>query len=93
MEDFVKFVTGSRVLVHDAQYLPEEIPARLGYGHSDYQQAVELALKAGVERLILTHHDPARSDDQIDAILARAREAAGPGLQVNAASEGLLVEL
>lgn len=93
MEDFVKFVSGARVLVHDAQYLPEEMPARHGYGHSDYTQAVELAQKAGVERLILTHHDPSRSDDQIDAVLAKAREAAGPGLQVDAASEGLTVQL
>lgn len=93
MDDFVKFVSGSRVLVHDAQYLPEEMPARRGYGHSDYKQAVELALKAGVERLILTHHDPSRSDDQVDAILTRAREAAGPNLQVDAASEGLVMEI
>lgn len=93
MDDFVEYVSGARVLVHDAQYLPEEMPARYGYGHSDYQQAVELARKAGVERLILTHHDPARSDAQIDKMLSKAREAAGPDLAVDAASEGLAVEI
>lgn len=93
MDDFVKFVSGSRVLVHDAQYLPEEMPERYGYGHSDYTQAVDLARKAGVERLILTHHDPTRSDEQIDALLTKAREIAGPELQVDAAREGLVVEV
>jgi phosphoribosyl 1,2-cyclic phosphodiesterase len=93
MDDFVKFVSGAQVLVHDAQYLPEEMPSRYGYGHSDYLQAVELARKAGVERLILTHHDPTRSDDQVDDILAKARESVGPDLEVDAASEGLTVVL
>ena len=93
IDDFVGFVSGARVLVHDAQYLPEEMPSRYGYGHSDYNQAVELARRAGVERLILTHHDPSRSDEQIDELLAKARQAAGPDLQVDAASEGLSVEL
>jgi phosphoribosyl 1,2-cyclic phosphodiesterase len=93
MDDFVKFVAGSRVLVHDAQYLPEEMPERYGYGHSDYTQAVELARKAGVERLILTHHDPSRSDEQVEALLNRAREIAGTDLQVDAAREGLVVEV
>ena len=93
MDDFVEFLSGVQVLVHDAQYLPEEMPARYGYGHSDYLQAVELARRAGVERLILTHHDPSRSDHQVDKLLAEARKAAGPNLQVDAASEGLVVEL
>lgn len=93
MDDFVQYVSGARILVHDAQYLPEEMPARYGFGHSDYLQAVELAQKAGVERLILTHHDPARSDDEIDEMLSMARRAAGPDLRVDAASEGLVVEI
>jgi ribonuclease BN (tRNA processing enzyme) len=44
---------------------------------------------AGARRLILIHHDPGRTDDQIDDLLAQARAAAPPGLQVDAAYEGL----
>jgi len=93
MQDFVAFAAGARVLVHDAQYLPEEMPARRGYGHSDYAQAVELARQAEVERLILTHHDPARSDVEIDAMVARARESAAGQFMVEAAREGMTLEL
>ncbi|KMY68926.1 hypothetical protein AAU61_04990 [Desulfocarbo indianensis] len=93
MQDFIAFAAGAKVLVHDAQYLPEEMPARRGYGHSDYAQAVELARQAEVERLILTHHDPARSDEAIDAMVARAREAAAGQFMVEAAREGMTLQL
>ena len=93
VEDFVHFCSGAQVLVHDAQYLPEEMPTRRGYGHSDYSLAVELARRAGVERLILTHHDPSRTDEEVDAIVDRAREAAAGEVQVEAASEGMVVEV
>jgi ribonuclease BN (tRNA processing enzyme) len=92
-EDFVRFCAGAAVLVHDAQYLPEELAQRAGWGHSDWAGAVELARRAGVERLILTHHDPDRGDGQIDDLLAATRAAAPPGLRVDAAGEGLSLEI
>lgn len=89
MEDYARFCQGAQVLVHDAQYLPQERRERQGWGHSDWESVVELAQKAGVERLVLTHHDPGRSDAEVDDILAQARQAAGGGLRVEAAREGL----
>jgi phosphoribosyl 1,2-cyclic phosphodiesterase len=90
--EFVQFIKGSNLLIHDAQYLPEELKEHRGWGHSTYEEAVHLALEAGVKRLLLTHHDPSRSDDQVRQIVERARQLAasqGAGaLQIDAAREG-----
>ncbi|ACY16140.1 MBL fold metallo-hydrolase [Haliangium ochraceum] len=69
---------GADVLIYDAQYTPEEYrgdqgPAKVGWGHSTFEAAAELARQADVERLVLFHHDPARSDAQVEAIERRAR--------------------
>jgi phosphoribosyl 1,2-cyclic phosphodiesterase len=67
------------VLMHDAQYTPDEVQAnRLGWGHSTWEQAATLATAAAVRRLVLTSHDPDRGDDEVDAILAAAKDRFGP---------------
>jgi phosphoribosyl 1,2-cyclic phosphodiesterase len=94
--DFVKFVQGADLLIHDAQYLPEEMPSHRGWGHSTYEEAVRLALEAGVKSLLLTHHDPGRTDAQVRDILRRARQmaqASGQPLAVDAAREGAVISL
>lgn len=87
-DDYARFCQGADVLIHDAQYLPEEMDKRRGWGHSDWASVVDLAQRAGVGQLILTHHDPGRTDDQVDQIVALAQGKAGPGLPVQAAREG-----
>ena len=92
----VSFVRGARVLIHDAMYTPAEYDHHHGWGHSTHREAVELALEAGVETLVLFHHEPRRSDDALDAILAECRglvRARGGTLEVLAASEGLSLDL
>lgn len=49
-------------LIHDAQYTPEELKSKKGWGHSSWAQAVEVAKRAGVKRLALFHHDPEHPD-------------------------------
>ena len=58
------------LLIHEAQYTPEELRHRKGWGHSSWGQAIEVAEQAGVKRLALTHHDP----DHDDAFLLRVEE-------------------
>jgi phosphoribosyl 1,2-cyclic phosphodiesterase len=91
-EDYARFCRGAQLLIHDAQYRSEEMAIKRGWGHSDCNAAVDLALEAGVERLLLTHHDPERSDAQVDAMVDAAREHAwvrgGQGLIVEGAREG-----
>ena len=97
MREFAQFIKGCDLLIHDAQYLPEELKDHRGWGHSTYEEAVTLALQAGVRSLLLTHHDPGRSDDQVRQIVERARKMAaaegGGSLQIDAAQEGSSLHL
>jgi phosphoribosyl 1,2-cyclic phosphodiesterase len=61
-EDYIRFCKDADILIHDAQYSPEERAQRKGWGHSDYEAAFDLAVKAQVRQLILFHHDPSRTD-------------------------------
>jgi phosphoribosyl 1,2-cyclic phosphodiesterase len=61
------------ILVYDAQYTAAEYERRRGWGHSTWQEGVNLAVKANVKQLILFHHDPQRTDSQRDAIVEEAQ--------------------
>lgn len=93
---YVEVCRGADVLPHDAQYTDEEYKVTRSWGHSTYAQATDLALAAGVKRLGLFHHDPDRSDDDLDRWLGYCRErikAAGARIDVFAASEGMTITL
>ena len=91
-QDFVQFCQGCNLLIHDAQYLPEEMEHHLGWGHSTYEEVVNLAVAAKAQKLVLTHHDPGRTDAGVRQILERARQQAAsqgaPDLPIDAAREG-----
>ena len=95
-EDLVNFVKGARVLVHDATYTVAEYEQHRGWGHSTYLDVVELAVKAQVETLVLFHHKPERSDDQIDQCVNECREEVrkrGSSVRIIAAAEGLTLDV
>ena len=50
------------LLIHDAQYTPEELKGKKGWGHSSWEQAVAVAEQAGAKKLALFHHDPEHTD-------------------------------
>ena len=90
------WLSGIHTLVHDTMYLDEELPLRRGWGHSTPSEAVGLAASTGARRLVLFHHDPGRTDEAVDAMLASARDDAArraPGLEVLAARDGLVLQL
>ena len=59
----VELARGADLLVHDAQYTAEELQKRRGWGHSSFDQAMQVAEMAGVKSLALTHHDPDHDDE------------------------------
>src|SRR3954452_11448530 len=81
------------LLVHDAQYTPEEYAGTRGWGHSTVGDALAFARRCEVERLALFHHDPTHDDARLDAIGAEARDAWDDGQGVFVAREGLSLEL
>jgi len=73
-ENVVDFSRGATVLVHEAQYHPEEKRGeKAGWGHSSWDEAARVAKLANVKRLYLSHHDPVRNDSEVFDILSRAR--------------------
>ncbi|HVT76528.1 MAG TPA: hypothetical protein VHD87_05820, partial [Acidimicrobiales bacterium] len=77
-------------LIHDAQYTRAEFPARAHFGHSTIDYAIELGERAKVGKVVLFHHDPSRTDDQLDAVVAVNQHHTVP---VIAAAEGLSLDL
>jgi len=72
-------VGNADVLVMDCSYTAAEYPAKKGWGHSTFDYAVALARRVGAKRLICTHHEPTRSDDEADRVFAEAMERCGLG--------------
>lgn len=92
----VDFVRGADLLVHDSMYTEEEYPSRLGWGHSTFDQSVKLAEDGEVKKLLFFHHDPTRTDDELDGIVNRVREKAlarGCAVEMEAAAEGIEIRL
>ncbi|MDP8983036.1 MAG: response regulator [Acidobacteriota bacterium] len=85
------FMADADLVIHDAQYTPEEYPAKKNWGHSPFEYVVELASAAGARQLALTHHDPMHDDAFLDQVEERARALAhlrGRQLDVFCAAEG-----
>jgi len=72
-DDLCDLARNADVLIYDAQYLPEEYPQKTGWGHSTYEVGARLAEAAGARQLVLTHHEPTRTDAEVDSMECRAR--------------------
>lgn len=73
-DDFVEFSKDADILIHEAQFTQEELKTRKGWGHSSYDQAMEVAERAGAKQLIMTHHDPDHDDDFLRKIEKRCQD-------------------
>jgi len=62
------------LLIHDAQYSHDELKEKRGWGHSSWEQAVEVALQAGVKKLALFHHNPDYNDSFLLNMEKQCRE-------------------
>lgn len=78
------------VLVHDAQYTNAELAERASFGHSACGYALGLAEAAEAASLLLYHHDPGRTDNELDALVA---SCTGASVRVAGAFEGMTIDL
>jgi phosphoribosyl 1,2-cyclic phosphodiesterase len=73
----IEFARGADLLIHDAMYTEERYTSMpgptQGFGHSTVEIATNLAEAAGVEQLLLFHHDPTNEDDTLDELEERGR--------------------
>ncbi|KWT90922.1 MBL fold metallo-hydrolase [Candidatus Magnetominusculus xianensis] len=88
----VEFVKDCDLLIADAQYKHSEYPTKVGWGHSSNVHVVDMSIKAGVKHLVMFHHEPTRSDAQVDEIVQETRAyyagTGHTGLTISAAAEG-----
>lgn len=77
----------TNLLIHDAQFSPEEYEQKVGWGHSSIQHSIDFARMAEVERLDLFHHDPGRNDEELEAMYIKYVDDTMP-IDVFLAKEG-----
>ena len=89
-------IKGADILLHDAQYTPEDYAKKRGWGHSCYVDTIQFALDAKVKSLYLFHLDPSYDDDFIDELHQNALRHSQNGnhtLECHIAREGLIIPL
>jgi phosphoribosyl 1,2-cyclic phosphodiesterase len=98
LESYEKFFAGADVCVFDSQYTFEEQINKIDWGHSSASIAIDIALRFGVKRLILWHHDPSYPDVKLEGVLANARSYLAmnrrhANLEIDIALEGSVIEV
>jgi phosphoribosyl 1,2-cyclic phosphodiesterase len=96
LEVLAEFARGVGVLIHDAQYVETDMPAKHGWGHSVITDVLDLGRRAEARTVALFHHEPERDDDALDRIGVAAAawlEAQGSPTQAIVAREGLTLSV
>jgi len=90
-----QFFTGSDLLVYDAQYSYDEYESsKIGWGHTSFEHAIASSKRSAVKRLALFHHDPMRTDAQLDELTAKYCNPYTAGnTDVFFAREGMEIEI
>jgi phosphoribosyl 1,2-cyclic phosphodiesterase len=82
------------LLIVDTAYTQAEYPQKIGWGHGTFDTAMAMARRVAAKRLLCTHHEPTRSDDDLEKVFAEALSRhPDPGCEVLLASEGLEIVL
>jgi len=88
-ENVLKMAENTDILIHDSHFTEEDLKDHIGWGHSSWRQAVNVAIKSGAKKLFLFHYSPEYNDDIIDSIEQKAQglletcEASKQNLKVN----------
>ena len=89
-EKIRQFIKGADIVIHDAQYTKEEYSTHTGWGHCSYDHAIETAAGNNVKRLVLFHHEPTRTDAELDELEKKYADNTDP--QITMAKEGMVLE-
>ncbi|MCD6045147.1 MAG: metal-dependent hydrolase, beta-lactamase superfamily [Gammaproteobacteria bacterium] len=95
-KEHAEFAKGADLLIHDAQYSEEEYAKKIGWGHSTAEYVCKIAQYAGAKKVALTHHEPARSDEAIEAHVRTIIDRFSPKMpeiEIFAAMEGQTIDL
>ena len=91
-QPLVDFVRDADLLISDGQYTDDEYPRKVGWGHPSCVTAVDFAIQANVKALAIFHHDPDRSDGDVDQLVKSCRKRAtdlGSEVVIFGAREGV----
>ena len=96
IQGYVNFCTDADLTFHDSQYTDEEYELKRGWGHSQISSVLELGKRAGIKKLALFHHDPQRSDEELDNLVAYCRnnlKESGKAVNCFGAMEGMEIDI
>ena len=87
-------ITEVDICITDSMYTAEEYPQKMGWGHGSYQSCIEMADRIDAGRIVLTHHEPTRTDAELDAIYQSITKQYGHlGPELFIAKEGMVIDL
>jgi len=89
----IDLAADSNLLFHDAQYSADEYKNRFGWGHSSMTDAIKFAALARAKHLLLAHHDPSHTDEQLESMLADLKTQNNNSLNFELAAEGMNIEM
>lgn len=90
----IEFCQNADLVSWDGQYTEEEYQTKKGWGHSSHIADIELAEKASIKHIILTHHEPMNSDEKLAEYEKELRKTASEkGFKLDLAREGMEIEL
>ncbi len=92
-QQWVDFISGADVLIHDAQYICDDLPLKHGWGHSTFLQVTQLAVEAKVKKLFIISHDPNRKDSELLSLEASLKKQFSSDLDIACAREGVTIDL
>ena len=92
----LNLIQDADILIHDAQYTPDDYDKKRGWGHSCYIDTINTAIDANVKELYLFHHDPNYNDTTMEAILKHSNEIIkekDASLICHIAKEGMVIDI
>ncbi|MBM3198719.1 MAG: response regulator, partial [Chlamydiae bacterium] len=95
-QSLISFLQGCDILIHEAQYMPEEYKTKVGWGHSSLYNVSLLIKRANIKHWIITHHDPKHTDAFLlekEKLHAEVMERLGHSCMIELAYDGMVIPI